>query len=179
MWLKKDFALNNFMKRLFFILISLLLAHGLCGASFAQQSGPLTFMDFTIMGLGLNASPEYQAVPKGIASRVDTAWTSGGTSLPIEVVQQLPSGFVVKAELTGPAYQSPLYLTTVPGQPFALPTLPLLGKYTLSNIRVYDGTGTVLFGASPRPLPSNPLKTRSLRRSRPGSSRLRNCRNAG
>ena len=146
------------MKKLSYISAVIWLLLGLCGASFAQQAGPLTSMDFTIMGVGLNASPEYQAVPKGIASRVDTAWTSGGAALPTEIVQQLPSGFVVKAELTGPAYSSPLYLTTLPGQPFDLPTLPLLGKYTLSNIRVYDSTGTVLFGAAPQAVTIESIK---------------------
>ena len=38
--------LTIFMKRLFFILISLLLAHGLCSASFAQQSGPFKIHGF-------------------------------------------------------------------------------------------------------------------------------------
>ncbi len=146
------------MRRFIYIFAALILALSLCGASSAQQSGPLTSMDFTIMGVGLNASPEYQAVPKGIASRVDTLWTSGGSALPTEIVQQLPSGFVVKAELTGPAYQTPLQLATVPGQPFDLPTLPLLGKYTLSNIRVFDSTGTVLFGASPQAVSIEAIK---------------------
>lgn len=127
------------------IVIALGLTAGLCYPAFGQQMpSALKTFDFTIMGVGLNASPEYQAVPKGIASRVDTVWTSGGSVLPAEIVKQLPSGLVVKAELTGPAYQTPIQLATYPGQPFDLPTLPLLGKYTLSNIRVYDSTGTVL-----------------------------------
>ena len=131
-------------------------------------------MDFTIMGLGLNASPEYQAVPKGIASRVDTAWTSGGTSLPIEVVKQLPSGFVVKAELTGPAYQSPLYLTT---------TASARASDASRQVRFPSACMTapalVLFGASPQAVTVRSIKDRSLRRSRPGSSRLRNCGTRG
>lgn len=131
---------------------------GFAAPASSQQATPLTYMDFTIMGVGLNASPEYQAVPKGIASRVDTTWTSGGSTLPTEIAQQLPSGFVVKAELTGPAYQTPLQLATTPGQPFDLPTLPLLGKYTLSNIRVFDSTGTVLFGAAPQAVTIESIK---------------------
>ena len=31
----------------------------------------LTSLDFNIVGVGLKASPEYQAVPKGIATKVN------------------------------------------------------------------------------------------------------------
>ena len=139
------------MKRPLHIIASLLLTIVLCGTAFAQQAPTrLTTMDFSIVGIGLNASPDYQAVPKGIASQVLTNFYAPGMALPPTVIDQLPKDFKVTAELTGPAFSTPLQLATTPGQPFNLPTLPLLGKYTLSNIKLYDGTGKFLFGASPQ-----------------------------
>jgi hypothetical protein len=107
-------------------------------------------MDFTIVGIGLNASPEYQAVPKGIASQVLTNFFAPGITLSQDVLDQMPKDYKVTGELTGPAYQAPQMLTTTPGKPFNLPTLPVLGKYTLGNIKLYDGTGKLLFGATPQ-----------------------------
>jgi hypothetical protein len=139
------------MKRLLNILASLLLTLSLCGVSSAQQaSTSLATMDFTIVGIGLNASPEYQAVPKGIASQVLTNFFAPGITLSQDVLDQMPKDYKVTGELTGPAYQTPQMLTTTPGKPFMLPTLPVLGKYTLANIKLYDGSGTLLFGATPQ-----------------------------
>lgn len=139
------------MKRLFYIGVVLSLALGLCGVASAQQTQPvLTNFDFTIVGVGIGVSPDYQAVPKGIASQVNTAYTAPGLALPQSVLDQLPKDYTVSAELTGPAYQAPLILTARPGSPFKLPTLSLLGKYTLANIRLLDGTGAALFSATPQ-----------------------------
>ena len=70
--------------------------------------------------------------------------------VPPAIIAQLPSDYTVRAELTGPAYPTPKTLVTRPGTPFDIPTLALLGKHTLSNIRLVDGNGTTLFGAMPQ-----------------------------
>ena len=77
-------------------------------------------------------------VPKGIKSQVLTNYFAPGITLPQEVIDQLPKYYKVTGELTGLAYQTRLVLTTSPGKPFDLPTFPLLGKYTLGNIKLYD-----------------------------------------
>lgn len=107
-------------------------------------------MDFNIVGVSLSVGPEYQAVPKGIASQVTTGFVSNGQALPDNVLNLLPKDFKVIGEFSGPTYTTPLTLTTTPGRPFDLPTLPILGKYSLSNIRLTDGTGKALFAAVPQ-----------------------------
>ena len=55
---------DAFMKKLFIISVALLLALTLCGVSSAQEAQPLTSFDFTLVGVGLNTSPKYPAVPR-------------------------------------------------------------------------------------------------------------------
>lgn len=109
----------------------------------------LTSFDFDIVGVGLKVSPEYQAVPKGIASKVNASFEAAGFNLE-DLVAQLPSDYTVQAELSGPSFQTPMHLVTKPGAGFDLPTLAVTGRYTLSNIRLVDGNGTTLFGAMPQ-----------------------------
>ena len=119
------------------------------GAGAATFSAPLTSFDFNIVGLTLKADPAYQAVPKGIATQVKTFFDAGGFDLG-SLTDKLPQDYTVRAELTGPAPPTPKTLVTHPGSPFDIPTLALLGKYTLANIRLVDGAGTTLFAASPQ-----------------------------
>ncbi|ALC16102.1 hypothetical protein DSOUD_1321 [Desulfuromonas soudanensis] len=121
----------------------------LCFFSVTAVGAPLTSFDFNIVGLGLKADPAYQAVPKGIATQVNTGFDAGGFDL-TTITDKLPKDYTVRAELTGPAFQTPRALVTHPGSPFDIPTLALLGKYTLSNIRLVDGAGNTLFGATPQ-----------------------------
>jgi hypothetical protein len=130
----------------------LLLVAALCGfgGAFAWgETTPLTTLDFNIVGIGLNAGPDYQAVPKGIATQVDTTVDTGNFDVDL-IVSQLPKDYRVKAELSGPAFLTPITLETRPGQPFDIPTLALTGKHTLNNIRLVDGKNTTLFGAVPQ-----------------------------
>ena len=119
-------------------------------ASAQDATKTLMTMDFNIVGVSLSIGPEYQAVPKGIASQVTTGFVSGGQPLPDNVLGMLPRDFQVIAEFSGPTYTTPLTLTTTPGMPFDLPTMPVIGKYTLSNIRLVDGLGKALFAAVPQ-----------------------------
>ncbi len=142
------------MKKIYCILAVLLLAIGLAGTSSAQQTpSVLTNFDFTLVGVGIGVSPEYQAVPKGINSQVLTALSVGGADV-AEIIKLLPQDYTVRAELRGPAFDSlpkgRVDLVTKPGQPFDLPTLAILGKYTLNNIRLCDGSGNTILGAVPQ-----------------------------
>lgn len=139
------------LKRIIHILLFIGALTGLATPAISQQSQPvLTSFDFTIVGVGIGVSPEYQAVPKGIASQVNTGFFAPGMTLPQDVLDQLPKDFKVTGELTGPAYPAPLTLTTTAGSPFKLPTLPLLGNYTLGNITILDASGKTLFGGTPQ-----------------------------
>ena len=113
------------------------------------ETPPLTTLDFNIVGIGLGATPDYQAVPKGIASQVKTVVDTGEFDVDL-IVSQLPKDYRVKAELSGPAFLTPITLEPLPGKPFDLPTLALNGKHTLNNIRLVDGNNTTLFGAVPQ-----------------------------
>ena len=119
----------------------------------AAESGSsqtvLTSFDFDVVGVSLTASPAYQAVPKGIASRVNTAFEAAGFDL-AALVDKLPQDYKVLAELIGPAFPQAKTLETKPGVPFDLPTLALTGRYTLANIRLVDGSGNTLFGSLPQ-----------------------------
>ena len=118
--------------------------------SFAQEThAPLTTLNFDIVGVGIGVSPDYQAVPKGINSQVLTALNVGDVDVN-EIVKLLPQDYTVQSELTGPAFATPIKLVTKPGQPFDIPTLPILGKYTLNNIRLCDGSGKTILGAVPQ-----------------------------
>jgi hypothetical protein len=133
------------------LLAALLLIPALTSPALGQQSArTLASMEFHLVGVSLQVGPEYQAVPKGIASEVTTGFVSAGQSLPDAVLAMLPKDFKVIGELTGPNYTVPLTLATTPGSPFELPTLPILGKYNLSNIRLTDGSGKALFSAIPQ-----------------------------
>ena len=94
------------MKRLLRIVSVVLLSLSLVGTSYAQQtSAPLTNLDFTIVGVGIGVSPDYQAVPKGINSQVLTALSVGDVDVN-EIIKLLPQDYTVRAELTGPAFSA-------------------------------------------------------------------------
>lgn len=115
----------------------------------ATAANVLTSFDFNIVGVGLKASPDYQAVPKGIATQVNDTFDTGSFAV-ADIIAQLPQDYTVRAELSGPGFQTPVSLVTRPGVPFDIPTLAITGRYTLANIRLVDGAGNTLFGAVPQ-----------------------------
>lgn len=137
------------MRRLRLVAAFLMITMMMAVSAYGQQTQPLTNLEFNIVGVSVQVGPAYQAVPKGIASQVTTGYYSGGQSLPDNVLALMPKTFKVVGEFSGPSYTTPLTLTTTPGQPFDLPTMPVLGKYTLSNIRLVDATGKAIFAAVP------------------------------
>lgn len=108
----------------------------------------LARLTFYVTGLNLRPSPERQAVPKDLTTTVNTELLFGTDAVNFSDVQgQLPKDLVIKGELRGPAYSQPLTLTTNPNAPFTLPSLPLVGIYTLENIRMMSGDQVI--AASP------------------------------
>ncbi len=106
------------MKRFFGIWLALAL-FGLGSTSALGDTTPLASLDFNIVGIGLNAAPDYQAVPKGIATQVKTNVDTGSFDVDL-IVSQLPKDYRVKAELSGPAFLTPITLETLPGKASAV-----------------------------------------------------------
>ena len=143
------------MRRLWHRILALaFLLVGFAGAALAQQpsSVSLTTVEFYLVGGQLAPEPGYQAVPKSLTTqinvpfvlpdRVKTAGIVFGELQPL-----LPKDLLVKAELRGPAFASPLQLSALPNHPLELPTLPVVGIYTVENIRM-ESAGQVV-AASP------------------------------
>ncbi len=126
------------------LLFSLFLL-GHAASSYAQQSGvTLTELKFFVVGMDITPNPEKQAVPKDLTTTVNADVSLATPEVSFSDIQsQLPADLVVKGELRGPAYPTPLTLTTKPNVPFTIPTLPLVGIYTLENIRMESGGETV------------------------------------
>jgi hypothetical protein len=100
----------------------------------------LAKLTFYVVGLNLRPSPERQAVPKDVTTIVNTELLFGTDAVNFADIQaQLPADLIIKGELRGPAFPQPLSLQTKPNVPFTLPTLPLVGIYTLENIRMMSG----------------------------------------
>lgn len=134
-------------------------AAGAGAPTVSAQSGqsPVLARDrILITGGGLQISPEYQAVPRNTATIVDTHIaqpgtdsTNGGTTGTNGSngdALALPADALVFAELRGPAFGTPVTLTTRPGEPFAIQPLALSGLYYLENIRLVSGGQTLLVG---------------------------------
>ena len=85
-------------------------------------------------------APTTRRCPRGCRRRSPPGIDAQGFDVD-SIISQLPKDYRVKAELSGPAYPTPIALETLPGKPFDIPSLALNGKHTLSNIRLVDGQG--------------------------------------
>ncbi|HEY5599058.1 MAG TPA: hypothetical protein VIK48_00090, partial [Candidatus Manganitrophaceae bacterium] len=129
--------------RILTVLIIATLLGGLSGEARAQapeSAITLTDLKFYVVGMEIKPNPSKQAVPKELTTTVNTEviLPAGEVSF-AEIQPLLPKDLVVKAELRGPAYSRPITLTTLPNTPFSIPTLPIVGIYTLENIRMESG----------------------------------------
>ncbi len=109
----------------------------------AAQGTSLAREQVLLYGIGLEAAPVRQTVPKDIATIVSTLLKA--PALPPGASLGLPADTVVKAELRGPSFPGPLTLTTRAGTPFGIPPLPRAGLHTLENIRMVSGDAVVLY----------------------------------
>ncbi len=129
-----------------------LLAMGVVLAALTPAQGlarPLTASTLNVVGVEVQVGPTTQSVPKGVTSTVTTQLVTPAATVPLDsLLGLLPQGLTVRGELSGPAFATPLTLSAPAGQPLTLPTLPLLGTYTLTNLRLVSGTEDLL-AASP------------------------------
>ncbi|HMF08140.1 MAG TPA: hypothetical protein VKJ00_03320, partial [Thermoanaerobaculia bacterium] len=112
----------------------------LLAASVLRGQADLGSGQFQIIGTGLDISPEAQAVPVGVPTRIDT-------HLPLLSGGQLPPTLTVRGELNGPGLPSTLSLETEPNGSFTIPAQTARGTYVLSNIRLTDGDNLVAYAA--------------------------------
>jgi hypothetical protein len=97
----------------------------------------LTSGELLINGIRLEISPVTQEIDPGRPTVVYTAL--GGVT-----AGDMPSGFRVEGELSGPGLDGPLHLSTVPGEPFRIPGLNREGTFRLSGIRLTNGDEILL-----------------------------------
>ncbi|MBM3225669.1 MAG: hypothetical protein FJZ47_17970 [Candidatus Tectomicrobia bacterium] len=123
----------------------------LVGGEAAAQS--LTHLQFDILGLRLQVSPETLTVPKNIPTQIATQLVSpgGAGSEAATAIATLTAGTTVEAELRGPGI--PLIpLSVKAGQPLPIPALALPGAYFLDHIRLVKD-GQVVLDATPPTVP--------------------------
>ncbi len=135
-----------------FTMVALLVVLSASFAKAQNSSVSLTTLQFYLVGGELTPQPSYQAVPRTFTTQVDAPFklpeSVGGAGITFEeLLPYLPKDLIVKAELRGPAFASPVQLTALPNHPIELPTLPILGVYTVENIRMESGGRVV--AASP------------------------------
>ncbi|NOZ79276.1 MAG: hypothetical protein GXP48_08910, partial [Acidobacteria bacterium] len=92
----------------------------------------LTTNQLLIRGAALTVSPASQEIDPG---RPTVVKTSLGQLAPGEI----PAGMRVVGTLTGPGLDSPLSLSTAPGEDFRIPGLSREGTYVLAGIRLVQG----------------------------------------
>ena len=91
------------MKKIFNIIAAVLLMAGVAAPAFGAvgDSNSLGNIEFKIVGMGVAAEPEYQAVPKGINTLVNTSYASKGYELTEEVLRTPNISSACKGEGTG------------------------------------------------------------------------------
>ncbi len=102
--------------------------------------------DIVLLGLGMRVEPEYQVVPKDIATIVGT-FLSAATP-PGDALSPFAPDAVVRATLRGPGAPDGLEITALPNSPLNIPPLSVPGLYTLEDIRLESG-GAVLMRGTP------------------------------
>ena len=99
-----------------------------------------------LYGLGLQAEPAHQTVPKDIATVVST-YLQAPDTIP-QGVLPIPADAEVRATLRGPSLPGPVELVTRVNEHFEISPLQRAGIHTLENIRILH-EGTVVLYASP------------------------------
>ncbi|HVG22679.1 MAG TPA: carboxypeptidase regulatory-like domain-containing protein, partial [Thermoanaerobaculia bacterium] len=117
----------------FGVLVAILLAVGAACA----DAGEVARGELAIVGLGLEVQRAPVITAVDVPSYVQT--TYGG---PVE-------GLSAFGDLTGPGIDTPITLSAVPGQKFAIPALHEKGEYLLQNIRLAGASGEFLQSGVP------------------------------
>ncbi len=129
-----------------FLLALLLLAATVTPAlaQVASPPAPLTQETIYVLGAQLLPDPIHQTVPKHTATGIRMNVVASDPS--VGGLPSLPDDAVVRASMRGPAFQTAIELTGLPGQLLMIPPIPLKGLYVVENIRVESGGATILQG---------------------------------
>ncbi|MEB2343973.1 MAG: carboxypeptidase regulatory-like domain-containing protein [Deltaproteobacteria bacterium] len=130
---------------------ALALAAALAGAaSAARATDVLTTLDYRVVGVALRPVRTSLAIPKNVPGAVTIELIAGSEG---NTVEELARGAVVEATLRGPSFAA-RRVVGLPNGDLVLPPLPLVGDYSLDDIRLVDvATGATRLDASPRSLP--------------------------
>ncbi|HEX6084063.1 MAG TPA: Ig-like domain-containing protein, partial [Thermoanaerobaculia bacterium] len=102
-------------------------------------AGEVARGELAIVGLGLEVQREPVVTAVDVPSYVQTRF---GNAAPAP-------GLSALGDLTGPGIDTPITLSTIPGQKFAIPALHEKGEYLLQNIRLAGASGEFLQAAIP------------------------------
>jgi len=87
----------------------------------AQQAPILARGQILITGVGLQASPDHQTVPRNIATSVSVQLlATGDPTSGIDASSAIPADALVFAELRGPAFGTPVTIVARPGDPLKI-----------------------------------------------------------
>ena len=134
-------------QRLAQLILALLLLAGTVTPALAQVAAPpapLTQETIYVLGAQLLPDPVTQTVPKHTATGIRMNVVASDPS--VGGLPSLPDDAVVRASMRGPAFQTAIELTGLPGQLLMIPPIPLKGLYVVENIRVESGGATILQG---------------------------------
>ena len=109
----------------------------------ADQGRLLAQEQILLYGLGLNAEPAHQTVPKDIATVVST-YLQAPDSIP-DGTLSIPEDAEVRATLRGPSLSQPVELVTRVNEHFEIQPFQIAGIYTLENIRVVQNDEVILY----------------------------------
>ena len=117
----------------------------------AQATEALTTLEYRVVGVALRPERSQLAIPKNIPGALRVELIAGGDGN--ESLDSLADGAIVEATLRGPSF-SARRVVGLPNGDLDLPPLPLVGDYSLDDLRLVDAaTGATRLDGSPRSVP--------------------------
>ena len=104
-------------------------------------------IEYQLLGVQVTIATSNLTVPRNTPVEVEANVIDGGLSM---------ESYIIKANLRGPSFVTPIDIQATPGQNILLPGLRQPGIHFLENIRLEDGHGTII-PASPSSVTINVL----------------------
>ncbi|HUR79641.1 MAG TPA: Ig-like domain-containing protein, partial [Thermoanaerobaculia bacterium] len=117
--------------------LSLVFAACVAMTTVQVRAGEVARGELAIVGLGLEVQRDPVITAVDVPSYVQTTYAAPA------------NGMSALGDLTGPGIDTPITLSTIPGQKFAIPALHEKGDYVLQNIRLAGPSGEFLQAAIP------------------------------